>query len=336
MVAPAPGRPAFEWASSDARRLPGGPPDRPLLYHGASRLLACPGAIIQAMVLRRLLATLGLLALPPAGFGYALETLVRRNAFRTGPYQHGMPEAIGVPFEQVRFWTADGQELGGWLFEGGDLPVTVLFMHGTSYNASDMWAGEERAALFGSFLRGIGCRFFTFDYRGYGSNGGQATEAGTYLDAEAALAHLHNEPEVDASRIVFYGFSLGTGVAVELALREPSCGLILRAPFTSVRELILERFPQLRLPLSLAPWLPLTRYDSVAKIARIRVPLLVMHGAADRTVPERMGRRLYELAPEPKSFVSFPRADHQDFPLEIMIPAVRRFLQDLVSAEARS
>jgi hypothetical protein len=207
-------------------------------------------------------------------------------------------------------------------------------MHGTSYNASDMWASEERARLFGSFLRGIGCRFFTFDYRGYGSNGGQATEAGTYLDAEAALAYLHNRPEVDPARIVFYGFSLGTGVAVELALREPSCGLILRAPFTSVRELILERYPQLRLPLSLAPWLPLTRYDSAAKIGRIRVPLLVMHGAADRTVPERMGRRLYELAPEPKSFVSFPRADHQDFPLESMIPAVRGFLERLAGAGA--
>jgi fermentation-respiration switch protein FrsA (DUF1100 family) len=66
------------------------------------------------------------------------------------------------------------------------------------------------------------------------------------------------------------------------------------------------------------------------------VPLLVMHGAADRSVPERMGRRLYELAPEPKSFVSFPGADHQDFPLELMIPAVRGFLERLAGAEARS
>ncbi len=288
------------------------------------------------MTVRRLLATLGLLALPPAGFGYLLESAVRRNVFRTGPYQHGVPEAIGVPFEQAPFWTADGQELEGWLFEGGELPVTVLFMHGTSYNASDMWASEERAQLFGSFLRGIGCRFFTFDYRGYGANGGQATEAGTYLDAEGALASLHNRGEVDPARIVFYGFSLGSGVAVELAVREPSCGLVLRAPFTSIRELMLTRYPRLRLPLSLAPWLPLTRYDSAAKIGRIRVPLLVMHGEADRTVPQWMGRRLFELAPEPKSFVSFPGADHQDFPLEIMIPAVRSFLEHLVRAESRS
>ena len=292
--------------------------------------------MIKSMGLRRLLGSLGLLALPPAGFGYALETAVRRNAFRTGPYQQGVPEAIGVPFEQARFWTADGQELEGWLFEGGPLPVTVLFMHGTSYNASDMWASEERARLFGSFLRGIGCRFFTFDYRGYGANGGQPSEQGTYVDAEAALAYLHNRQDVDAGQVVFYGFSLGSGVAVELALRGPCRGLILRAPFTSMRELVLERYPRLRLPLALAPWLPLTRYDSAAKIGRIRAPLLVMHGEADRTVPQRMGRRLYELAPEPKRFVSFPGADHRDFPLEIMAPSVRGFLEQVADVEDRS
>ena len=281
------------------------------------------------MALRRLLTTAGLLALPPAGLGYAFETLVRRNLYRTGPYQHGLPESIGVPFEQVRFWSADGHELEGWLFEGGDGPTTVLFMHGTNYNASDMWATEERARLFGGFLRGIGCRFFVFDYRGYGANGGQASEQGTYLDAEGALAYLHNRREIDATRIVFYGFSMGTGVAVELALREPCAGLVLRAPFTSIRDLIFDRLPRLRRPLRLAPWLPMTRYDSAGKIARVGVPLLVMHGDADESVPEWMGRRLYELANEPKRFVSFPNASHQDFPLDLMVPAIRGFLDEV-------
>ena len=279
------------------------------------------------MAVRRLLATLGLLALPPMGLAYAFERAVRRNMYRTEPYERGMPEATGVPFEQVRFWTADGHELEGWLFDGGELPVTVLFMHGTSYNASLYWSTEERAQLFGEFLRGLGCRFFLFDYRGYGQNIGEATEQGTYLDAEGAVAYLHNRPEIDPTRIAFYGFSLGTGVAVELALREPGAGLMLRAPFTSARELVLDRYPKLRLPLALAPWLPLTRYDSAAKISRIRMPLLVMHGDADQSVPYWMGQRLYELAPEPKTFVTFPGANHQDIPLEIMVPALRRFLE---------
>src|SRR3972149_3921973 len=118
---------------------------------------------------RRLLAPLGLLPAPPLGVGYVFETLVRRNLYRTGPYDRGVPEAVGVPFQQVRFWTADGHELEGWLFHAGELSPTVLFMHGTNYNASDMWATEERAQLFGGFLRGLGCTFFIFDYRGDGA-----------------------------------------------------------------------------------------------------------------------------------------------------------------------
>jgi len=279
------------------------------------------------MGLRRSLATLGLLAVPPLGLGYAFEKVVRRNLFRVGPYERGVPEEVGVPFEEVRFWTADGHELEGWLFHGGESPATVLFMHGTNYNASDMWATQERAQAFGGFLRGIGCNFFVFDYRGFGQNGGDTTEQGTYLDAEGAVAYLHNRPEIDPARLIFYGFSLGTGVAVELALREPCAGLVLRAPYTSVRELVQWRYPKMRTLLRLAPWLPMSRYDSQAKIARIRVPLLVMHGDADESVPAWMGQRLYELAPEPKTFVSFPGAAHQDFPLEIMVPAVRRFVE---------
>ena len=287
------------------------------------------------MAVRKLLATIGLLAAPPIGLGYAFESVVRRNVFRTGPYERGVPEATGVPFEETRFWAADGQELTGWLFHGGDLPATVLFMHGTSYNASDMWASEERAQLFGGFLRGLGCRFFVFDYRGYGPNGGSPSEHGTYLDAEGALAYLHNRPDVDPARIVFYGFSLGSGVAVELALREPGAGLVLRAPFTSIRELILHRYARLRRILALAPWLPFTRYDSAAKISRVRAPVLIMHGDADESVPQWMGRRLYELAPEPKTFVSFPGAGHQDFPLHLMVPAIRTFLEETSGAPAR-
>jgi fermentation-respiration switch protein FrsA (DUF1100 family) len=277
--------------------------------------------------MRRALATAALLAIPPFGLSYALERAVRRNAFRTGPYTPGVPEAIGVPFERVPFWTVDGMELEGWFFKQSDVPATILFMHGTNYNASDMWADEDRARLFGGFLRGIGCNFFVFDYRGYGANDGVTSEEGTYLDATAALAHLYDRPDVDPMRIIYYGFSLGTGVATELAVREPASGLVLRAPFTSFRALLLERYPRLQVPLLLAPWLPITRYDNAAKIRRVRAPVLVMHGDADETVPHWMGQRLFELANEPKRFVSFPGAAHSDFPLDLMVPAVREMAE---------
>lgn len=287
--------------------------------------------MMPSMALRGLVSALGLMALPPLGAGYAFERMVRKNVFHTGPYERGLPETTGVPFERADFWTADGEQLEGWLFGGGGSPATVLFMHGTSYNASDMWASEERATQFGQFVRGLGCRFFTFDYRGYGANSTRPSEQGTYTDAAAALAYLHNRSDVDPARVVFYGFSLGSGVAVELALRELCCGLVLRAPFTSVRELILGRYPRLRGPLALTPWLPLTRYDSATKIPRLRVPLLIMHGDRDQTVPQSMGLRLFELAHDPKTFVSLPGADHADFPLEVMVPAVRNFLDELLS-----
>lgn len=281
------------------------------------------------MSIRKLLSTLSLAALPPIGVSYVLETQIRRNLFRTGPYTEGVPDNVGVPFEHSVFWTADGQQLDGWLFEAGDLPHTILFMHGTNYNSSDMWGTEERAQLFGGFLRGLGCRFFVFDYRGYGRNTAEATEQGTYLDASGALGYLHNRTEIDPMKIVFYGFSMGSGVAVELALSEPSAGLILRAPFTSVKDLIIERVPRLRPLLAVMPWLPLTRFDSLRKIAHVPGPLLIMHGDADETVPYWMGQRLYEKAPEPKTFVTFPNAQHQDFPLDIMTPAVRAFVEGL-------
>jgi fermentation-respiration switch protein FrsA (DUF1100 family) len=281
------------------------------------------------MGLRPLIAGL-LIAVLPIGLAYLFERVVRRNLYRTGPHEPGLPEATGVPFEAVRFWTADGLELEGWLFHGGDARATVLFMHGTNYNASDMWATEERAALFGGFVRELGCRFFVFDYRGYGANDGVADEQGTYLDAEAALSYLHNRRDIDPAGIVFYGFSLGTGVASELALRERSAGLVLRAPYTSIRELVLERYPRLRVPLGLAPWLPMTRYDSASKIGRIDVPVLIMHSDADATVPYWMGQRLFELANEPKRFVTFDGLRHDEFPLDVMGPAVRAFLQEHV------
>jgi fermentation-respiration switch protein FrsA (DUF1100 family) len=202
-------------------------------------------------------------------------------------------------------------------------------MHGTSYNASDMWLNQERAALFGDFVRGLGCRFFTFDYRGYGASSARPTEQGTYVDAEAALSYLHSRSDIDPNALVFYGFSLGSGVAVELARRARCRGLILRAPFTSIRELVLDKYPRLRAGLALAPWLPFTRYDSAAKIAHIFVPLLILHGDNDTRVPQWMGLRLFELAREPKTFVNMPGAAHADFPLHIMTPAIRDFLEQL-------
>ena len=281
-------------------------------------------------MLKRLIYTAAALSAPGIALTIASERLIGPHLFYRGDWHPEPPGAVGFPYEETAIYTADGLELQGWFFRQDRPAPTLLFCHGTSYNASDMWVTDERARSFHDFLRGTGCNFLVFDYRGYGRNGGKATEEGTYTDAAAALGWLHQRDDIDPATIFFYGFSLGSGVATELAVREPGAGLILRAPFTSMRDMILDWDARFRLPLALAPWLPLTRYDNLAKIHRLDRPLLVMHGDADRTVPEAMGRRIFAAAPEPKRYVMFPGAGHSDVATELVVPAVSRFVDDVV------
>lgn len=283
------------------------------------------------MLKQALLATAALSA-PGLALTIASERMIRPRVFYTGPWNPDPPDAVGWPYEEARIFTPDGLQLQGWYFKAQAAnPATILFMHGTSYNASDMWVTPERTRAFYDFLEGIGANFFLFDYRGYGRNPGAATEEGTYTDASAALAWLYERDDIDLTKLFFYGFSLGTGIATELAMREPSVGLILRAPFTSIRDLAVDRHPKLRALLALAPWLPLTNYDTLSKIPRLDRPLLVMHGDADQTVPERMGQRVFEAAPEPKRYVAFPNGGHSDFATELVVAAITQFIDSVLA-----
>jgi hypothetical protein len=283
---------------------------------------------------RQMLVGAAAVSAPGIALTVAGERLIRPRLFYHNGWNAEPPDAVGVPYEEAHIVTADGLELQGWLFKPEQPAATILFMHGTSYNASDMWLTPERQEQFGEFLRGVGCNFLIFDYRGYGRNGGVPTEEGTYIDAAGALAWLYNRDDIDASKIFFYGFSLGTGIATELAMREPSPGLILRAPFTSIRDMALARYPRLRPLFTMAPWLPLTNYDTISKIRRLDRPLLVMHGDSDTTVPERFGQRVFEAAPEPKTYVSFADCGHSDIRNELVVPAVRQFIDGVLTKEA--
>lgn len=287
-------------------------------------------------MLRKLMVAGAALAVPPLALTAVTERVLRPRLLYTGPWNPDAPDAVGMPYEEARFWAADGVELQGWYFPARHVPQpapTLLFMHGTSYNASDLWVTEERSVAFYEFLRDIGCNFQIFDYRGYGQNAGTPTEEGTYLDAAAALAWLYQRPDVDPASLFFYGFSLGTGIATELAMREPSAGLILRSPFTSIRGIILDWFPKARFALAAVPWLPRTNYDTLSKIGRLDRPLLVMHGDADTTVPHWMGHAVYEAAPEPKTFVSFPDSGHKDIANDLVVPAIRSYIGGVLGAE---
>lgn len=287
------------------------------------------------MMLKKLALATAALSTPGIALTVISERMIRPRVFHTGPWHRDPPDIVGWPYEEAEIYTPDGVGLQGWYFSAArpNAP-TILFMHGTSYNASDMWLTPERVEAFKDFLAGIRANFFVFDYRGYGNSSATPTEEGTYIDAAAALGWLYQRADIDPAKIFSYGFSLGTGIATELAMREPSAGLILRAPFTSVRDLAIDRHGWLRAILVPAPWLPLTNYDTLSKIPRLDRPLLVMHGDADKTVPEWMGKRIFDAAPEPKRYVTFLNCGHSDIAASLVVPPITQFIDDVLGESA--
>jgi uncharacterized protein len=269
------------------------------------------------------------LAFGAAAITVAMHEMIRRRLFQTGQV-NDIARQHGLFLEHVEFSAVDGVRLHGWFYKAPQPKAVILFMHGTSYNVLDLLSEPERAELFSSFLEQLGCDWLMFDYRGYGPSEGRPSEGGLYRDAEAAIAYLRSREDVDASRLVLYGFSLGSAVATEMAVRHPCLGLVLRAPFSSIREMSETRVPLTRYLHSFLPWLPGTRFDTVGKIVRVRAPLLVMHGDRDATVPTWMARRVYEAAgTEAKRFVELRDAAHGDFPIEQMVEAINGFLDSL-------
>ncbi len=231
----------------------------------------------------------------------------------------GDPGDFGMPFEDVYFPTADGLTLHGW-FVPGEKGLTWLWFPGNagniSYRLENMKLLHERLAL----------NIFIFDYRGYGRSQGRPSEKGTYRDAQAALAYLHSRPDVDPETTLFFGRSLGSAIAVDLATKQKCLALILESPPTSLMGMMKAIFPSLppdRLPI---------KYDSLSKIKDINVPLLILHGDRDEVVPYRLGRKLFEAANEPKRFYTIENAGHNDTYIvggEGYITALRDFIEDL-------
>ncbi len=213
----------------------------------------------------------------------------------------GTPRSLGLAYEDAWFTAEDGARLHGWFVPAPAAPATLIWFHGNAGNIS------HRLDNIGLLHRRLGIHIFIFDYRGYGQSDGRPSEAGLYRDARAALATLRRHPQVRPDRIVFFGRSLGAAVAVDLATQEPPLGLILESPFLSVRAMGKAVFPLLPVDLLVG-----NQYDSLPRVARVRVPLLVLHGDRDEVVPFSQGRALFEAANEPKTFFTIAGAGHND------------------------
>ena len=140
--------------------------------------------------------------------------------------------------EPVTFQTTDGLRLSGWFVSAtGPSPrVTVLVFNGNAGNRAHR--GPLATALHRHDLQVL-----LVEYRGYGGNPGTPTEKGLAADSRAARAFLAGRPDVDASRLVYFGESLGTAVAVDLAAEHPPAALVLRSPFTSMGDLGQHHYP---------------------------------------------------------------------------------------------
>jgi alpha-beta hydrolase superfamily lysophospholipase len=198
------------------------------------------------------------------------------------------------PFEEVFFNASDGVRLHGWFFPADKQSprrhITLLLMHGNAGNIS------HRLHFFEAWL-GLGVNVFAFDYRGFGRSEGKAGEEGTYRDAQAAMAWLRGRGFA-GENVIALGKSLGGGIASELALRERIGALVLQSTFTSIPDIGAELFS----------WLPVRRlhsiaYDTVNKLPRVTVPVLVVHSRTDNLIGFHHAEKNYKVTLAPKMFL---------------------------------
>ena len=227
--------------------------------------------------------------------------------------------------EDVSFVTDDGLELEGWFLPStlDQSNVTVVVFNGNGGNRSDR----------GSLARGLasnGYGVLLFDYRGYGTNEGTPSEEGLEADGRSAVTYLKTRSDVDSERIVYFGESLGAAVAIATAGQDEPAALILRSPFTSLPDVASVHFPFLPTSLLLKD-----RYPNEETIPSIKIPVLVIAGSEDRTVPLEQSERVFRAAGEPKRMVVIDGADHNDAQLssgERMLDAVLEFIDAAVPA----
>jgi uncharacterized protein len=233
---------------------------------------------------------------------------------RTRPELAGLAE-LGV--REVTLSTGDGLSLLSWYLPARSGRPVIAYFHG---NGGHIGYRAERLLRFAREGYGV----LMLEYRGYGGNPGTPTETGFYADGRAALAFLKREA-IPPNRLVLYGESLGSGVAVALAGQHQVAALILEAPPTSVAEVAQCHFPYVP-----AARLVIDRFDSLARIAKVRGPVLILHGERDRVVPVRYGRALLDAAAEPKEGWFAPEAGHEDLArfggLDVVVAFIERRL----------
>jgi fermentation-respiration switch protein FrsA (DUF1100 family) len=222
------------------------------------------------------------------------------------------PDQVGLTYQEVWFSADDGIKLYGWFLPGKGSPAgTVLHLHGNAENISTHFAGV-------AWMPARGFNVFVFDYRGYGASEGRPGLEGAQRDIDAAMRTLLARGDLDKNRIVIYGQSLGGALAVynvaHSPFRDHIRALVVESAFSGYVEITREKFADhwFTWPFQ---WLPqLTVDDRFSPLPVIKmispIPLLILHGERDATVPVQHGRELYDAALEPKQLWIVPVAGH--------------------------
>ena len=265
---------------------------------------------------RLLLALLATVAVIYGGAILWLMTQETRLVFQAGrPLGEGRP---AFPYEQVVLPRADRASQFAWVMRHPEARTWVLFLHG---NAATI-ASRVNIARYRE-LRELGLNVFAPEYRGFAGLDGIPSEAAIAADARAAYDYLVTSLQTSPTRLVIYGWSLGSAVAVTLAAEVPSGAVILEGAPASLVGIGEQQYPLF--PIRMVMRNP---FESIRRIDRVHAPLLFLHSPEDAIVPIGEGRRLYEAAAAPKRFVEV-KGGHvhaNDVDKTVFFGAIRSFL----------
>ena len=222
------------------------------------------------------------------------------------------PGLYGIDYQPVELRAADGTGLFAWFMPArGEARATVLYLHGNAQNISTHFANV-------AWMPAAGFNVFALDYRGYGGSEGSPSLPGVQLDIDAAMRALLERPDVDPSRIIVFGQSLGGALAIyyvaHSAYRAHIRAVVADSPFADYRLVAQEKLADLFITWPLQ-WLPNftvnNDYAPRAAVAAVSpIPLLLIHGERDSIVPAHHSQILFESAQEPKALWSIPDAGH--------------------------
>lgn len=243
------------------------------------------------------------------------DTLINRMAFFPDKLSNPVPLRTGE--KNLHFWTEDSIRLHAVLLENPESDRLLLYFHG---NAGHIVHRLEALRE----IRDMGLNVLGLSYRGYGLSQGRPTEKGVYLDGQTALTHAVEHLGFPLEGIFILGRSIGSAVAVEAAINKNLAGLVLITPISSAYDHARAH--------GFGPLASLAgdAFANAAKIARIKCPLLIVHGTKDEVLPFAMGRSLFEAAQCPKTFKAIKGGHHNN--LEFVDPlgywgAISQFLQ---------